>query len=797
MKLIFYELKKVLSKRTFMIIFIIMLLMNDFIVYRNATADECDYTVTYKDEYIDMINEYVSLPKDEARGKIQQEKTAIEITNFMKLLAETFDDESIDFYTQQIDDYRKNFPEEYKLAEQLSKDSEVLQYRPIFINLLYNQISYMDSYDSFISEMHSRADDQAISAVFSDENSFSHKNLYKTADDYKHLIGRELSICNKNPFLKTVKYSVINLFLIAVAALACIYLFGYEKTRGLFTLVRSTEKGRFSTIAAKLCSLFIIILVSTIIFMLSTLITNIICCGAFDFTVAVQSIDSFRNCILMITAGEFIVLSILEKVMGVMFIALFFSIILVWSSHQTLSYVIAILGISIEFWLYQKVDETILFNHPKFINIFYMLDSEQSLGMYRNINMFGTPVMSLLVVVVAVAVLSLLLCMGTCIGFCILNQSTQDSRIGAVIEKIKRKFLKINGTVSIFIGEMYKYLIQSKMALLLILLIVFAAYSSIGSVRYPYVNKWDGEYRIYMEYLQGDVSAEKEEYLNQESEYFNSLMEKQADIISDEDMSVQSKDAYNESVRNILETKKRAFEEVVEEYDHVTKMRKQGIDAKLIDRHIYSGFIYSPEREWRYMLMLYVLLVIMIPPVFSLEYKHDMVNILRPNRYGKGRLCANKFILLFILTIFCYATIYVPYAIRFIKTYGTEMFFAPTSSLIQFEKSGTLTIMGAFITLLVAYLLTALFIASLIAAVSVAVRDGMLAVIVSAVFIMIPIAVIGTFEKIRYGAMFESKPEQIMPICGVVMILGIAATVIYTSVQFTNLRLVRCKNDHS
>lgn len=793
MRLIFYELKKVLSKRTFIIIFVIMLLMNIFIVYKNATGDEYEYAVTYKDEYVDFLNEYTSLSYEDAKAKLESENLSFEIQNVIQRLTESFDEETSEMYSQQLENYRKTSPEEYKAAEMLNQNIEESNHRKMFVNLLNMQISHIDSYDSFVGEMHNRADEQAEAAVFSDKDSFSYKNLYKTADDYESLIGTELSICNKNPFLKTVQYRTVDVFLIAAAALACVYLFAFEKTQGLFVLVRSTKRGRLSTIASKLVSLLIIIFGSTVIFTLSSLITNIFCCGMFDPTVAVQSISEFRNCILPVTTGEFLCLSVLAKTAGIMMIATFFAMILVLSSRQSFSYVIAAIGVGAEFYLYQKIDESVAFNHLKFINVFYLMDSANSLGTYRNINMFGTPMMSLKIVSVVILAAIILFSLAACIGFCKLSQTVRSSRLGTLIEKFKRRFFKTNGTVSIFIGELYKYFIQSKMILPFILLIVFAVYSSIGTVRYSYENKWDGYYRTYMEYLQGDITDEKEQYLSDEGEYFNSLIEKQMNIQMDDTMTQEAKNTVSESIGKILETQKVAYDEVVEEYNHVLKMREQGIPAMLLDRHIYSGFVYSPTREWRYMLMLYSLIVLLMPTIFSVEYKHDMVNILRPNRYGKGRLCANKFIILFISTVACYAAVYVPYTIRFIRTYGTEMLGSPLSSIIEFEASGELTVMQAFIMSSAAYLLVGILISAITAVISVTVKDGMLSVLTAAIFVLIPTAVIGAFEKIRFGAMFETNPMNTMLLCIVIVLIGVTASVFYTAVRFANIRIVRCK----
>lgn len=785
MKLIHYELNKVLSQRTFMIVIAIMLIMNSFILYNKANENRDDYMVAYRDEYLETLGDYTELPLDEAREKLQSERTAYDIIATMKMLTEQ-GAEMEEMFTAQLEDYKKNTPQEYELAKQLA-GGEKSEHRSVFINVIANRIKYIDDYAPFVDEMRSRADEQSKSAVYSDKSSFAYKNLYKTADDYEHMKGTTLAICNETPFQNTVDHRIGDLFIIAAAALSCVYLFAFEKSHGLMTLVYSTEKGRLPTAVSKLAALLVLVFASVALFTGSTLITNIICCGTFDPTVAVQSASVFRNCVIPVSLGGFIVLSVLAKTFGVMIMAALFAMLLILSAHQSLSYIIAAALCGAEFWLYQSIDESVAFNHPKFLNFFYILDTAQSLGVYRNLDIFGTPIMALPLVLLLSLFLLATLCAVSCVTFCYHYRESGASKAGEFFAKVRRKLSAIGGTTSIFLGELYKYLFQSKMALPLLLLLIFAVYSSVGTVRYPHENEWDGDYRAYMEIVQGEPNDETAAFMESERKYFESLQNRTV-MNGASDNSTQMR---NDSVEQTIKTKKRAFEEITQEYEHVLQMRSKGVDAKLIDRHVYGGFVYSADREWRYMLILFVLLVAMLTSVFSLEYKHDMVNILRPNRCGKGRLCADKFILLVLNAVLCTAAIFAPYTIRFVRTYSTEYISAPVSSLTDFSSAGSITIAQSIAITMALYLLSALMITAIAAAVSVTVRDGMLSVIVSAVLVLIPTAVIGAFPKLRFGAVYTTRPVIAIAVSAVIMIAATAAAVAFTTVRFANLKIGR------
>ena len=67
MKLFFYEFKKVLNKRIFLIVLALCLAVNGFLLYSAQNNDENNLRLTYSDEYGKMLDEYSSIPIDEAK----------------------------------------------------------------------------------------------------------------------------------------------------------------------------------------------------------------------------------------------------------------------------------------------------------------------------------------------------------------------------------------------------------------------------------------------------------------------------------------------------------------------------------------------------------------------------------------------------------------------------------------------------------------------------------------------------------------------------------------------------------
>lgn len=68
----------------------------------------------------------------------------------------------------------------------------------------------------------------------------------------------------------------------------------------------------------------------------------------------------------------------------------------------------------------------------------------------------------------------------------------------------------------------------------------------------------------------------------------------------------------------------------------------------------------------------------------------------------------------------------------------------------------------------------------------------MLSVIVSAVLVLIPTAIIGAFDNICFGTIFTAAPMKITAASVIIALVGITAAIIYTSIRFANLHIGRC-----
>lgn len=797
MKLLIYELKKVLNKRIFLVVVALCLIINGFLLYSSQNTEENNLRLTYSDEYGKILDEYSSMPFDKAKKQVENELLAYEISGRLESLAQADNEELIESYTSELEEYRKSNPEAYKKAVEMSESGEESFWKNSFLYDISQQIEYINSYPDFISEMYDRAKAQSASSIFGDENSFSYKNLYKTADDYSGLKDTKLNLVNSDSFTATVKYGLTDFFVIAVVLLICIYLFGYEREKGLYSLIRCTKFGRLKTIISKLAVLFMLSAVVSLLFILSDFTVNTFLYGSTDLSVNVQSISEFRNCTLSVTSGQFLMLFVLAKIIGIFVISSLLALVFICFSSSAAMYLSGLGTVGAEYLLYTLIGQNSFLNLLKYINIFYILDGGEFFGSYLNLNIFSNAVTSVPIVLAVFGIVFLLCTVFSCGVFCKRNQQKKANVFSKLFEKIKLRFFRINGSTSVLKGEVFKFTVQNKMAVVLILLALFAVVSSFGTVRYPYSEVSDADYKAYMEYLEGDITSEKEGYIAEQQEYFDGLRQRLDEIAENGELSESTKQAMSKSIENILNSKGVAFERVSEQYSRLIELKESGVNARFIDENIYSTFVSSKTREWNDFVLLCLVLLIAVPCVFSVEYKNGMINLIRPTRNGKTSLFIRKIVVLLMFTLLSFIAVYLPYLIRFISTYGTNSFATPIVCIFENLQSSAFSVMSAMLVNLLCSLLLALAVVSVIAVLSIITESNMFTMMLSTVLIIIPCLAVYSAESVRIGYCIANNFVAALVVVCVISVAVAIVMMAISQLKFTKSRIRRKKNADS
>ena len=777
MNLIFYECKKVTTKKFFRLSLILCFIANLFLLYYAQSTEEHNYKFIYAQQYNQMLAEYSQYSLEEAEQTLHDNLLVYEIKNVFRNLSFATNEETAERMNEQLEEYKKNYAVQYRQAEKILAQNDIEDtYKIEFLYDILQQIRYIQSYPDFINQMYSRAESQTQSGIFADENSFSYKNLFKTAEDYAKLKNIHLSIGNSSAVEKTTEYQFTDFFIIALVFMVCIYLFYMEKEQKLYYLVRSAKNGRLATIFAKTVVLLLLSALISAVFFISNFLFNGLFYGFDNFSRSIQSVASFRNCTSAVTQWQFIILFVLGKILAVSIISCGLIFIFTTVANTGIMYLCSFGTLAVEYILYVVIDANSVFSNIKYINIFYIFDAKNFVGNYLNLNIFSNAVNSALftaVVFLLIAMVCLLL--SFCL-FCRYHQQTKDSRLLVLFTRIRNKFSKVRGSTSIFVGEVFKYFVQNKMIIVFLILIGFGAVSSQGTMQYSYTEDSDMFYRVYMEYLKGEMTKEKEDYIRHQQEYLDNMKQK------------MSNSAINSvGVNNFFKVKEMAFERVKNQYARLTKLKQQGIAVKFIDENIYTSFLSNPVREWKYFIILSAMIILSLPYIFTVEYKGMMINIITATRNGKGKLFLHKMTVLFLSVLFSFITVYVPYFLRFIRTYGTESFSTP--AICVNENFSLHTIKACVIMSMICYLTMTILFAMVIAFLSVSLKNNLITMILSSILLLIPCFAVYVMSDFCIGHSVQTNFINGIIISVIVLIIsGLLATAVLTVFTHTKIR---------
>lgn len=796
-----YEIYKIVKKRLFVACLLLFFIVNAFGLFYMQSNDLLTSVIH------ENINDYESVILDVSKLSFEQQyeeldsmlkttEIALELDRYSD--KENIDVESIESIRQQ---YLMENPNEYKLAQNLQLSREELLDRYTYLENLVKQSRYVLNYDSFISNMNQRAEQQLKFSIFAEEGSFSYNNIQKTPTDFEKLDNIQLEIGNNLVVENATTFVLTDLLVFALVFLICIYIFTFERDKGLYGLIRTTKKGRMSLIISKLTVLiFTTILISTIYYS-----SDIVVCGLYsgfgDMTRNIQSSELFMNCNLNLQIWQYLGLWCFSKVITMCVLALILALVFVVIKNTAMIFAATATGVFVEGVLYLSIESNSVVNQLKYINFFYFLSGNNIFGNYLNINLFSQPVnisniyaiTMLLIVIFSITII--------CNSFVESTQTSRQSVFISMIEKVRKRFANINGSVSVFRGECFKHY-KGSMAILVLILLAFVAYSNISDdITIVHSSAQESAYGTYMNELEGELTQEKVDYLQEQQDYFNGLNEELNTISMDTTLSSEEKEMKIMAIESILKTKGAAFEGISQQALYIKEVGEQfNITPVFINDVVYKRLVENSTREWQYFTLLMVVIIFSSSNVFAIEHKKHMINLIRCTQKGKSKLVLSKVMTVFLTTIISYILIYLPYYINFVKTFGKASFDAPIVFMQDFSNIGsTISVKEMIFITAVMHIMSAVAIMLMVAMFSQILKNNILSMIVATVIVLFPCLLCMNLSDIRLYTTFQNGSwiwfvPGLLIVCICILIFCFIVTLCSFS-KVTFKAVGRCKNE--
>lgn len=755
MRIFFCELYKLLSKKIFIICLVVALCINAFTLIYSSAENYNDRTKHNNIEY------YNSLIKNCNSSKKASEYLKKELDIINERLTEN------------------------------STDKDALVEKMTLLNDLISQQNYINRYDDFINNMQIRADNQLSFSIFAEPDSFAYNNIQQTPLDFQHLKGVELYAGNNTFAENATQFQITDYLMIVLVALTCILLFYTERENGLYPLVRSTKNGRTSTIVAKLFAVIAVTVVTTILFYLSNILITAIYFGFGDMSRYIQSIGIFMNCSLKISIFEYLILWILGKTLTLCAFSLLFSFCFTAVKTSAKIYGIIVVFLAVEITANLFIEGASAFSFFKYVNIVYFLSNNNLFGEYLNVNIFSNPVNIIMVWTVVVTTLALVGFFGSVTAFTKTSQISKKSSIISAIAEFLQKHYRIRGSVKIYSGEAYKHYKISFAMVILIILVLFAVSNLNDDLSIRFNDASESAYCDYMEDVEGVIDSDTENYLAKEQQYFDDLETERNEIFSDKNLSETEKRNKSSYIDALFRTKGEAFNRILEQKYYV-QIKAEEIDEEpaFVNELVCKRLTEDTYREWLYFTILMAVIIFCSSNIFACEYKNSMVNLIRSNRYGKGKLIMIKLFTVMFTSLLSFTLVYLPYFINFISTFGTKIFDIPIAFMSDYNLLTSSVTVGEYIAILcIVHLVVTLTATTVIFMLSMLLKNNIMTMIVTSGIILIPCLVAMELTDVRMVTAFQNNIWQtVVTVIVMVCLILTVISIVSVFVKFSNIK---------
>ena len=695
------ELYKIFSKKIFLILFIVLLLLNGFFIYNKQI----------KGNDIDFIsaNAKISLNNDIAKYNNKNDKIKF-VHNKLKALEK----DDVTHYTD--DSYSER----------------------TLLDNAENQLKIVSDYKAYINKIIEKSDNITGVSIFEDSSSFSYKNAVKTAKDYKPLSNIETAYSNSEGVNMATDFMLTDLIVILLLCIVCDALIGSERNININSLQRTCRYGRNKSAISKMVVGFITTAVICLMFYGVNYIIAGYTYGFGDLFRPIQSVDSFSNCTLRINVLQYLMLHFITKVLVMYLIYTIVNVLSMVGKSKTISYIAFLCILIVSYCLNLFIGDNTSLMCFKYINLISFVDTKNVISHYRNINIFGEPINYVTCFWIVVLVLLL--------GLVALNILIYSRKKITAYNKSNNSFLsklKIScGSTNVIVHELYKTFVSNKVGIIILVVLLTQLYITISS---PIVLSNDEKYqKYYFSYYAGDFNSNTKSKIENQIKKYEDNKKSMDKCMSDYDNGLITKEKYEDlfSTYSTIDEDYSNFKKyVIPYYDYLINQSKADKSVSVVNYNGYCALLgLEGNLSNTYCLALYVLMVICIIPIFTVEYERKSIHLLSSTKLGFKSLVFKKIVCSCIVTALLNLLIYVPYFIRIISSYGINELGAAACSIEKLSNiSDGLSILNVIIITFAIRLLVSLVITVIISGISLFTKNTIISIIITTLVFVVPL----------------------------------------------------------
>ncbi len=504
--LIQFELQKVWRKGSFLRLMALLLLINVFFLwYLNRPAGDEPPLSAYKAVCRDIsgMTEYEKIAyinglKEQVDGLslVEQIQNLYgqggEVRN---TLAEQLKKSNSDIYEKYTQLYRAGDYLVY--TDSLAKERALL-------NELYEEISAVSGYEDYLASVQKSSHQLGTISIFrssTSEDNFAIRNIVKSAADHAGLSSENICWFPSKGMVMAVESLATDLLLLLSIFLFVGELITEEKGKGLFAITRSTKRGLWADMGARIIA--VLIHGGTVCLLLYG--SNLICAssmaGMGNLSASLQSLAPYVESSFPISLSAFLVLGLVTKIGMVFLLGLLLTASAICSSQSFMPQLVGTAFLGLHWGFYAFIPPHSHLSLLKHLSYFSMLRTGALFGTYLNLNIMGFPFnrtscsLILLAILLSTGIIAVLLLF------------RYGNRLR--INQTSRHFhLPFRPHDSLFRHEGYKIIIANCGLLILLAFAILLGWNAFGKNYTP--SAGEQYYQSMMLSLEGELTDEKE-----------------------------------------------------------------------------------------------------------------------------------------------------------------------------------------------------------------------------------------------------------------------------------------------
>ena len=603
-----------------------------------------------------------------------------------------------DFDRAQWEDYAKQHLEVSENIIDGSTTQEDVYREYVAVHTLFLHSEALMNFPEYLQAIEKNKDYMLTFSIFRDENSFSLRNILKTADEFQCLENVDLSIENTAAIEGILLYSGSDLFLMLLL-MAAVLCFLADRQRGLWELIYSLRRGRSTLALHRLGILLLLSAMGTLLLYGSNAVLGTILYGGIgNLHISVQSIPILQEYPVPISTGGFLIQYTVFRIGSAFLLGLILWLLLGALSDARCGVIIGIAFLLVEYGLYRFLPEQSAYNILKYFNLCTYFYIAPLYTHYLNVDILGFPVGIRRVSELATLPLIFVTSSGCIAQQCFRRPAQGKSWVEIFTRRIGNCLDRCLQYLPLWGREVYKILFSQR-GIVILLLFVYLALGIEHSVPLQAGSEQVAYERQYLVQLQGEITSKTFSEIDQ-------LQEEQKKII--ETMG-QAKEAYSNGEisrgeymsisfeGNIAQIKLAALGEVENQAETLKEQSEiQGFTPVLLDETPYQSVYGKPAKivQLKSLFLIFGALLLLLGANSAYERKSKMIPLLRSVKDGRKGVLREKALAAVCITLLLWAVMYGKEFWYFYSIFPEELWnIAPQnlSILAHFPISCTLT----------------------------------------------------------------------------------------------------------